>query len=170
MVIDATGREPLPLTPVIQTHCGFAIAFALWKNPLICNRGRRENRTIQQGNGRYTRPAILARKKNSRKARRSIVSTMSDNDSDSDDEASSDVLALSPRMINHPPTVTLLDTSIAQGDGENLFKNGELEEAKQGISNARIDAQCAVIPKNVAIPHAKNAKKVPNQKKKDAPR
>ena len=96
-------------------------------------------------------------RRRTRKARRSIVSAMSDNESDSDDEASSD--GASPR------------DNIAQVMGNTCLKLMKLKNQRQGISNARIDAQCAVIPKK-SRSHLQRImpKKVPKKKRKTPPR
>eukprot|EP00944_MAST-04C_sp_MAST-4C-sp1_P015238 g15238.t1 len=108
----------------------------------------------------------LPERQNSRKARSSIVSTMSEDDSDSDDEASSS--SDSPRNTvaqvdsdsddkSSSNGDTPGDTSIAQGDGENLVKNGELEGAKQRIIERDERRSMCSDTKNVTLPHAKNA-------------
>ena len=77
-------------------------------------------------------------RRRTRKARRSIVSAMSDNESDSDDEASSD--GASPR------------DNIALGNGEHVFKIDEVEESEaRNIERENRRSMCSDT-KEVAIP------------------
>ena len=97
------------------------------------------------------------------KSKSSIVSTMSGM-TGLDDEASSPTVLVTLLLSDSDSDDksssngdTPGDTSIAQGDGENLVKNGELEGAKQRIIERDERRSMCSDTKNVTLPHAKNA-------------